>query len=142
MTLRRYLVLAAMVIFSSMGDVLLSRGMKSTGSISFDHLPHLITAVFNPWIGLGIIFLLGFFAAYSTALSWADLTYVLPATSVGYVLVALLSQFFLHEKVTTTRWLGILLVSCGVGIVAGGPSLTKRKRHRPEFVPFMEPGEQ
>ena len=127
MTLRRYLVLAAMVVFGSIGDVCLSRGMKSIGAISLAHWLQLIPAVFNPWVLLGIAFLLIFFASYSAALSWADLTYVVPATSLGYVVIALLSQFILHENVTLTRWLGILLVSAGVGIVAGGPSLTHRQ---------------
>ena len=48
-----------------------------------------------------------------TALSWADLTYVLPATSLGYVLLALIAKFLLHEQVTTMRWLGIAMISAG-----------------------------
>jgi len=58
------------------------------------------------------------------ALSWADLTYVLPATSLGYVLLALVAKFVLHEQVSPLRWLGIALISGGVGFVAGGPALT------------------
>jgi drug/metabolite transporter (DMT)-like permease len=58
------------------------------------------------------------------ALSWADLTYVLPATSLGYVLLALVAKFGLHEQVSPLRWLGIALISGGVGFVAGGPSQT------------------
>jgi len=65
-----------------------------------------------------------------TALSWADLTYVLPATSLGYVLLALIARFLLHEQVTTTRWLGIALISAGVGFVTQGPALTPRAPER------------
>jgi drug/metabolite transporter (DMT)-like permease len=122
--LRRTLVLAGMVVFSSIGDVCLAHGMKAIGSITLAHWAQLIPAVFNPWVTLGIVFLLGFFATYATALSWADLTYVLPATSLSYVLIALLSQWLLHENVTPGRWLGILLVTAGVGLVARGPSYT------------------
>ncbi|MGC2271743.1 MAG: hypothetical protein WA539_07145, partial [Candidatus Sulfotelmatobacter sp.] len=71
-----------------------------------------------------ILLLLAFFATYMTALSWADLTYVLPATSLGYVLLALVARFVLHEHVSPLRWLGIALITGGVGFVAGGPSLT------------------
>ena len=71
MNFRRYLVLAAMVVFGAVGDVCLSRGMKSIGAISLAHWPQLIPAVFNPWVALGIAFLLVFFVSYSTALSWA-----------------------------------------------------------------------
>jgi drug/metabolite transporter (DMT)-like permease len=70
------------------------------------------------------LLLLGFFASYMTALSWADLTYVLPATSLGYVLLTLIAKFFLHETVTTSRWIGVLLISAGVGFVTQGPALT------------------
>ena len=76
----------------------------------------------------GILCLLGFFASYLTALSWADLTFVLPATAFGYVVVALLSKFWLHETVSLYRWAGIMLIVCGVGFVANGPSLTQHPR--------------
>jgi drug/metabolite transporter (DMT)-like permease len=84
----------------------------------------LILAIRNPWVVGGILLLMAFFAAYMTALSWADLTYVLPATSFGYVILALIAKFVLHEQVTPARWLGILLITAGVGFVAGGPALT------------------
>ncbi|HYL16497.1 MAG TPA: EamA family transporter [Terriglobales bacterium] len=125
MSFRKYLVLAGVTLFSAIGDSLLSRGMKEVGSISPGHVSEVILAILNPWVALGILFLLTFFACYMTALSWADLTYVLPATSIGYVLLALIAKFQLHEQITTARWLGILLITTGVGFVAGGPELTK-----------------
>jgi len=124
-TFRKYLVLAGVALFASVGDSMLSRGMKDVGSVSIHHLQSLILAVLNPWIAGGILFLLAFFAAYMTALSWADLTYVLPATSIGYVLLALIAKFVLHEQVTLLRWLGIFLIAVGVSLVAGGPALTQ-----------------
>ena len=124
MTFRKYLVLAGVALFGSVGDSLLSRGMKEIGNVSVSHLQALIFAVLNPWIVGGIVLLLAFFAAYMTALSWADLTYVLPATSIGYVLLALIAKFILHEQVTPARWLGIVLITAGVGFIAGGPALT------------------
>src|SRR5229473_5191151 len=103
--------------------------MKQVGNVSLHGLPDIVFAVLNPWVALGILFLLGFFAAYMTALSWADLTYVLPATSLGYVLLALVARFVLHEHVSPTRWLGIVLISSGVGFVAGGPPRTHVSPH-------------
>jgi uncharacterized membrane protein len=122
---RKYLVLAGVTVFAAAGDSMLSHGMKQTGSISLHHLQSVIFAVLNPWVAIGIIFLLAFFATYMTALSWADLTYVLPATSLGYVLLALVARFLLHEHVSPLRWLGIALITGGVGFIAGGPELTK-----------------
>ena len=131
MTPRKYLVLLAIVVFASFGDISLSNGMKRVGAISGPRWTELFAAVLNPWVALGIVLLLGFFAAYLSALSWSDLTYVLPATSLGYVLLALLSVWLLGEKVSLSRWIGILLVSSGVGIVTRGPSVTHR--HQPEL---------
>lgn len=127
MTFRKYLVLAGITLFAATGDSLLSHGMKQVGSISLSHWTSVIFAVLNPSVALGILLLLGFFISYATALSWADLTYVLPASSLGYVLLALIAKFFLHEHVTATRWLGIALISSGVGFVTQGPALTHRQ---------------
>jgi drug/metabolite transporter (DMT)-like permease len=117
-------VLAGVTVFAAAGDSVLSYGMKQSGTISINHLQGLIYAILNPWVALGILLLLAFFATYMTALSWADLTYVLPATSLGYVLLALVARFLLHEQVSPLRWLGIALITGGVGFVAGGPEIT------------------
>ena len=106
---------------------MLSHGMKQTGNIAIHHLESVIFAILNPWVAIGILLLLAFFATYMTALSWADLTYVLPATSLGYVLLAFVARFLLHEHVSPLRWLGIALITGGVGFIAGGPALTEHR---------------
>jgi uncharacterized membrane protein len=57
--------------------------------------------------------------------TWADLTYVLPVTASAYVLTAILSKFFLHEQISVSRWIGIVLISFGVLFVSGTPERTK-----------------
>jgi drug/metabolite transporter (DMT)-like permease len=133
-TFRKYLVLAGVTIFGAVGDTLLSHGMKEVGPISLHNLPHIFLVILDPWVALGIVFLLGFFSAYMVSLSWADLTYVLPATSLGYVLLALIAKFALHEEISLARWLGILLIAGGVGFVTRGPALTEREEATPEPV--------
>ena len=126
MTFRKYLVVMAVALFGSIGDTLLSRGMKDVGAISLNHLGEVILAVANPWVICGITLLLCFFVCMSSALSWADLSYVMPATGMGYVVMALAARFFLHEHISPGRWSGIVLITIGVGFVAGGPSQTDR----------------
>jgi len=109
------MILALVAICAPLADTCLSRGMNTLPAISLAHPVTLIAAVFTPWIAVGIALLIGFFASYLTALSWADLTFVLPATAFGNVIVALFARFWLHEA-----------ISLGVGFVAHGPSLTER----------------
>jgi drug/metabolite transporter (DMT)-like permease len=124
--------LGLVAICAPLGDTCLSRGMTSLPPISLAHPLSLISAVFTPWIAAGIALLIGFFASYLTALSWADLTYVLPATAFGNVIVALLSKYWLHEPISLERWAGIVLITVGVGFVAHGPSLTERPAENAE----------
>jgi uncharacterized membrane protein len=121
----QYAILIAVMLTASVGDTLLSRGMAQIGPVDLHHLPLLLHALANPYIISGIVLLIGFFASYMTALSWADLTFVMPATAFGYVVVALLSRFWLHEHLSLSRWSGILLIVCAVGFVASGPSRTE-----------------
>jgi drug/metabolite transporter (DMT)-like permease len=123
---RQYLILGLVALCAPLGDTCLSRGMTGLPDITLAHPATLIAAVFTPWIALGIALLIGFFASYLTALSWADLTFVLPATAFGNVIVALLARFWLHEPISLERWAGVVLITVGVGFVARGPSLTER----------------
>jgi drug/metabolite transporter (DMT)-like permease len=121
----QYAILLTVMLTASVGDTLLSRGMSQVGAVDFHHLGLLFHALFNPWIISGIVLLIGFFASYMTALSWADLTFVMPATALNYVVIALLSRFWLHEHLSLYRWAGIALITCAVGLVANGPSRTE-----------------
>lgn len=121
LTFQQFLILAFVSISVPLGDACLSRGMTRLPEISLAHPTALISAVFTPWIALGIVLLISYFASYLTALSWADLTYVMPATALGNVFLALLAHFWLRETISWQRWLGIVLITVGVGFVARGP---------------------
>lgn len=123
--LSQYLVLLAVTLTAPLGDSFLARGMRQVGTVDLQHLNLLWHALFNPYVDVGIILLIVFFATYTTALSWADLTFVMPATSLSYVLIALLGHYLLGEQLSLSRWLGIALIMCAVGFVAGGPSRTE-----------------
>jgi drug/metabolite transporter (DMT)-like permease len=124
LTFNQYLILAFVSVSVPLGDAALSRGMTSLPSISISHPLTLIGAVFTPWIALGIALLIGYFASYLTALSWADLTFVMPATALGNVFVALLAHYWLHENISYMRWMGIVMITVGVAFVAHGPANT------------------
>jgi len=135
-TFRKYLVLAGVAVFAVTGDSLVSRGMKQVGGVSLHHLAGIILVVVRPEVALGVVFLLAFLGCYLTALSWADLTYVLPTTSVSFILLTLVAKFMLHENVSLARWAGVVMISVGVGFVTQGPALTApRRRDTHDHVP-------
>jgi uncharacterized membrane protein len=88
-----------------------------------------ITALFLPHVALGVALLVLWMMSRMALLSWADLSYMLPVTSIGYVLVALAGKTLLHETITLQRWMGILLIMSGVALVSAGsaPQTVARK---------------
>ena len=112
-------IFTALVVLSNvLGNFFLTWGMRQIGSVvSLSPLPY-IAALFNPWVALGVSLLIVWLLSQMTLLSWADLSYVLPVTAIGYVLVALVGRFFLHEQITPGRWIGIALITTGVTLVS------------------------
>jgi drug/metabolite transporter (DMT)-like permease len=95
--------------------------MKQTGEI-VDFSPAALAITFvktftNGSIWLGILSLLVFFVSYLLLLSWADFSYVQPASAIGYAFVAVLGYFVLGEFISPTRWIGVLIICAGVGLV-------------------------
>jgi drug/metabolite transporter (DMT)-like permease len=133
--LRKFLVILSMVFFSATGDAFLARGMKHAGTLDIHHVADVFSTLADPFVIVGILFLLGFMYSYMTALSFADLSYVLPATAVSYVIMVLLSIVWLHEHVSVQRWAGVAFIVIGVGFVAGGPIRTEHHADKePEAV--------
>ena len=134
---KTYVLIALMVCFGPAGDVLLGRGMKQVGELrSWSPgavVRLLLQAVSSPTVWLGITSLLLFFLAYMIVLSWADFSYVLPASAAGYAIVPLLGHLFLGEAVSPLRWTGVAFICLGVALVGNSPPSTVAP------VPFRSP---
>jgi drug/metabolite transporter (DMT)-like permease len=112
------IVLTLIVIFSNViGNFSLSWGMRKTGPRVFDSPLGYIQALFDPWVALGVSLLVLWMLSQMALLSWADLSYVLPVTSAGYVLAAIGGRVFMHEQISAARWSGIALIMSGVALV-------------------------
>ena len=110
-------ICAAVVVLSNVfGNFFMKRGMPAQLVTPLDY----IAALFQPSVTLGVLLLILWMLSRMALLSWADLSYVLPVTSVGYVLVALVGKFFLNEQISAQRWAGIVLIMAGVALVSGG----------------------
>jgi uncharacterized membrane protein len=139
LSLYQTMILILVAVCSPLGNTCLAKGMTSLPELTLAHPLALFAAAFTPWVALGIALLIGFFASYLTALSWADLSYVMLATAWGNVVVELLSRFCLHEQVSYQRWLGVVLITLGVGFVAPGPSRTIQAALH-DHAPLVEKG--
>jgi len=122
--MRKTVLITAIVVVSNVaGNFSLGWGVKHAGAGEF--------ALLSPWVVLGIALLIVWTLARMTLLSWADLSFVLPVTSAGYVLTALVAKFFLHEQIGWERWAGTVLIMLGVILVGGtdprtAPAVEKR----------------
>ena len=118
-------VVATVVILSNVaGNSALSRGMKGQASELLAGPLGYLEAFLNPWVVLGICLLILWMLGRMALLSWADLTYVLPVTALGYVLTVLAGQVLLAEQVSGQRWAGTLMIVAGVSLVGRTPIRT------------------
>jgi drug/metabolite transporter (DMT)-like permease len=129
---KTFVMILIMIIAGPLGNVLLGKGMQGVGTTditSFSDLLHIVGRVFTSgavWLGIGS--LLAFFVANILVLSWADYSFVQPASSMAYGVVALLSVFVLGESVSPLRWAGIVIICAGVFIV--GRTHPRTTEHR------------
>ncbi len=126
--LKTRLFAVIVVLSGAFGNFFLDWGLrKSNTQLSMSPVDYVV-AIFDPWVTLGVALLIVWLLARMALLSWADLSYVLPVTAIGYVATALMGRFFLHEQVTPQRWAGTLLIVLGIGFVARtNPSTTPER---------------
>jgi len=129
---KTYIFLALIVLFSSSGNIFLSQGMKQIGPVhirSATDLVRIFVEIFsNGWIWMGIVALLLFLGCFMVVLSWADYSFISPASASSYVVVPLVGHFLLGEKVPSLHWVGIMIICVGVGLVRHtAPSTTREE---------------
>ncbi len=101
----RVLALSAFVVLAnSAGNYALNWGMKHGGLL-------------NAWTLAGVGILILWTIARLKLLELADLSYVLPVTSVGFIIPLILGVGFLGEPVSAARWAGALLIAAGAALV-------------------------
>ncbi len=117
-------LILAVIVLNSAGNLSLAYGMRHVGeSVGLDPLGY-IRVMLNPAVAGGIVLLIFWLLMRMTLLSWADLSFILPLTSLGYVLAAVLGYAFLHETVAPSHWLGTCLIFAGTMLVGSTQSKT------------------
>jgi drug/metabolite transporter (DMT)-like permease len=109
------------IILAPLGNVFLGKAMKSVGSLSSARIPDLVPiasrVLMSGYVWLGILCLLIFFTVHMLLLTWADYSYVQPATSLSYLSITMLSYLLLGEVISPLRWLGVTVICLGVFLV-------------------------
>jgi drug/metabolite transporter (DMT)-like permease len=117
---RILIIMLIAVVALAVGETLLSKGMKQAGRRGDGWEQQVAQVVRSGWIWAGLLLMIVHVGLYMLALKGADLSLALPLTAASYPLAALLAQFYLREDVGTARWIGTLVITAGVAIVAMG----------------------
>jgi drug/metabolite transporter (DMT)-like permease len=122
------------IVLGPLGNVFLGKAMKGIGSVTsariLDLVPIASRVLASGYIWLGIACLLGFFIAHMLLLTWADYSYVQPATSLSYLSISILSYLLLGETISPLRWLGVAVICLGVFLVGRTSPSTTRAPNR------------
>jgi transporter family protein len=120
--MKTVLLLALLSLCGALGDVFLAKGMKQVGALPRLHPGALLVLgrkmAHNGAVLLGLLSLIAAFLTFVVLLSWADLSFIVPATSLHFVLATLGAKWILQEHISCLRWFGTILVGLGVALLA------------------------
>ncbi|HXA49476.1 MAG TPA: hypothetical protein VNV86_04190 [Candidatus Acidoferrum sp.] len=123
---KTWLFTVIVVLSNAFGDFFMKRGIPESAGLSTPL--EYVAVLFHPWVAAGVVLLILWQLSRMALLSWADLSYVLPVTSIGYVIVALIGKVLLNEAISPQRWAGILLIMAGVAMVGAGTAISTVNR--------------
>ena len=128
MPLKTRILTLVVILTNVLGNFALSLGMKANivAAASAGISPY-VRAFFSPMVLLGVSLLILWMLSRMALMSWADLSFVLPITSIGYVISAMMGKFFLDEYVSSQRWAGTLLIVAGMELVSFTPARTTKQ---------------
>jgi len=124
--LKTRIFIVIVVLANVFGNFFMSWGVKRRGSLVGLSLLEYVRVILDPWVALGISLLILWMLSRMALLSWADLSYVVPVTAIGYVLTAVLGRAFLGEQISGSRWAGTLFIVAGIALVGSTSIRTTR----------------
>ena len=124
------LLTLTVTLLNALGNVALAWGMRHLEAVGVNPLGYL-RAMLNPFVAGGIALLILWLLTRMALLSWADLSFVLPLTGVGYILSAAFGKWFLGESITPERWIGTVLIVAGTAMVGSTEQHTGLNWERP-----------
>lgn len=118
----QFLLLGAVVLTGAAGDVSVARAMKELGDVSafrLSALPGVLwRAVRNGFLWFGIFWKATAFFCFLALLTHAELSWIVPATAISFVVETLAAKYLLHERVSPQRWAGAACIGLGVLLIS------------------------
>lgn len=124
---KTFSVLLLFIALKAVGNLSLAWGMKHLSESASANPLFYVRAMLNPFVLIGVVALIVALLVRMVLLSISDLSFVLPVTAVGYVIAAFLGKTVLHEEVSSTRWLGTVLIVIGAALTGSTVNSTARK---------------
>jgi uncharacterized membrane protein len=122
--LAEILLFFGIVVVGTVGELCVTRAMKIIGEMHEFNPRAIVTFIGRAfrvgWMWLGFAMMGVAYFALLAMLARANVSYVIPITSLSYVVGAIGGRWFLSEAVTRQRWIGVLLVCTGVVLVLLG----------------------
>jgi len=132
-------ILIAGLVCEAIGVVFLSKGLKQIGEVRQVNAAEIWRIVkaggTNPSILLGVALEAAFFVALLVLLSRSDVSFIWPLTAMGFVLTTLTAKFLLQEEIPPMRWLGVLLIMLGAGLITWTEKAKESERKPAEAQP-------
>jgi drug/metabolite transporter (DMT)-like permease len=121
------------LIFESTGVLLLKKGMTQVGDLKSAQVQEVTRVVkaglTNPLILLGVFFEALFFLSLLVLMSQSDISFLWPLTGLSFVFATLAAVWFLHEQVTSVRWLGVGLIVIGAALIIYSEQHRRNRTH-------------
>jgi len=107
------------VILGVIGQLAMKKGMNIIGAIDLKNIfsTKLFSIIFQKYVFVGIVLYFLSALVWLVVLSQAELSFVYPLISVGYIVTAVLSWFLFNENLTLFRFFGILMICGGVYLI-------------------------
>jgi len=107
------------VILGVIAQLAMKKGMNMIGAVGLKDVfsKEVFSIIFQKYVFVGMVLYFLASLIWLVTLSQAELSFVYPLISVGYIITAILSWFLFKENLTIFRFFGILLICGGVYLI-------------------------
>lgn len=132
-------VLLIGLLMEAVGVVFLSRGLKEIGEMATVSIPEILRlfgrGLTNRHILGGVALEAAFFGCLLFLMSRADVSFIWPLTALSFVFSTIAAIVYLGEKVSPLRWIGIVFILIGAGVI----TYTEKVKERAEAAARQSP---